>query len=96
MTMMLTGLPATARGLVQQTTNTPHETVIDGRWEVKTNTDQKVAIVFEFKKANGVVTGTMIQGGKTTEIKNGTLEGTKLEFETTIDGITPNPSRTYG
>jgi hypothetical protein len=61
-----------------------HETVIDGRWEAKPNPDKDPIIVFEFKNEAGVVTGMVIQDGKSNEIQNGTLEGTTLKFETTL------------
>src|SRR5215467_805490 len=62
--------------------NIAHESTIDGRWEVKLAAEEKPIAVFEFKNTTGVVSGLMIQDGKSTEIKNGTLEGANLKFET--------------
>ena len=63
--------------------NTAHESMIDGRWEAKLVTEEKPIAVFEFKNATGVLSGLMIQDGKSTEITNGSLEGANLKFETT-------------
>ena len=72
---------ATAQA-VQETGKKAHETVVDGRWEVKLGAEQP-AFLFEFKNTDGVVSGTMSEEGKLTEIKNGTLEASTLKFQTT-------------
>jgi len=80
--LLVLALPIVGYSAVQQTANKPHETVVDGRWEVKLNAEQQPTVLFEFKNAAGVVTGTMNQDGKLTEIKNGSLEGSTLKFQT--------------
>src|SRR5207253_900352 len=60
-----------------------YESMIDGRWEAKLVTEEKLIAVFEFKNVIGVLNALMIQDGKFTEITNGSLEGANLKFETT-------------
>jgi hypothetical protein len=67
----------------QEPANKAHDSAVDGRWEVKANAGEQPVIEFEFKNAAGVLTGMMIRDGKSTEIKNGSLEGGGLKFETT-------------
>ena len=71
----------------QDVRNTPHQTVIDGKWEARLAADDKPVATFDFKNENGIVTGLMTQDGKPTEIKNGALDGAKLKFETRHDGV---------
>jgi hypothetical protein len=80
-------LPAVAQTPAQPPAQAPanaaHETVIDGRWEAKETAGGTAQVtLFEFKNATGTVSGTVTQDGKPTEIKNGTLDGVKLSFET--------------
>src|SRR5262249_4339430 len=70
--------------------NIAHESMIDGRWEAKLAAEEKPIAVFEFKNTTGVVSGLMIQDGKSTELKNGTLEGANLKFETQISAAGGN------
>ena|ERR1700722_19428346 len=63
---------------------TAHESAIDGKWEAtqKTTLGEQVTH-FEFRNANGEVTGAVIEGkAPPAEIKNGTLAGNKLMFDT--------------
>ena len=80
--MFAIGFPAVAQIPGQETPNKAHETVIDGKWEAKLAAQDKAVAIFDFKNENGIITGTVTQDGKATEIKNGTLDGLKLKFET--------------
>ena len=79
----LTVIPLSAAAGSQEPANKAHDSAVDGRWEVKANAGEQPVIEFEFKNAAGVVTGVMIREGKSTEIKNGSLDGSNLKFETT-------------
>ena len=41
-------LPTTAHSRIQETKNKAHETVVDGRWEVKPAAEQPPKLLFEF------------------------------------------------
>jgi hypothetical protein len=61
-----------------------HESTVDGRWEAKVATQRGEQVTrFEFKNANGEVTGTVTEGAaQPLEIRNGRLDGFKLTFDT--------------
>jgi len=80
--MFAIGLPAVAQNPGKETPNKTHETVIDGKWEVTLPGQDKPVAMFDFKNESGIVTGVLTQDGKTTEIKNGTLDGAELKFQT--------------
>ena len=84
---VLVSIPTIGQVPGQETPNKAHETVIDGKWEAKVAAQDKPVAMFDFKNENGVVTGTVTQDGLATEIKNGTLEGLKLKFETRHTGV---------
>ncbi len=61
-----------------------HESTVDGRWEAKVTTQRGEQVTrFEFKNANGEVTGTVTEGAaQPLEIRNGRLNGFQLTFDT--------------
>ena len=85
--LLVLASPARAQN-VQENGKTAHETAVDGRWEAKLKAEQQPTLLFEFKNTDGVVSGTMTQNGKLTELKNGSLKGTILKFQTTQ--VSPN------
>jgi hypothetical protein len=59
--VMSASVPAIGQGKTQEPGKAAHETVIDGRWELKSLTEKDPAMTFEFKNESGVLTGIVIQ-----------------------------------
>lgn len=80
--LLVFSAPGMTQNKAQAPGNPAHDTVIDGRWEARPTPEKEPIAVFEFKCEKGVVSGVAIQNGQSMEIKNGSLEGSNLKFET--------------